>query len=72
MRLILERKAAGKVRKKLEEVGALQKVAPHIPGRRSAIFRWLPCSMDTLRGIRGSAQRLLINDRNPMQTEETK
>ncbi len=72
MRLILERKAAGKVRKKLEEVGALQKVAPHIPGRRSAIFRWLPCSMDTLRGIRGSAQRLLISDRNPKQTEEPK
>lgn len=53
MRLLLERKAASKIRRRLEAAGALQKVAPPIPGQRSTIYRWLPCDQQTLRNIKG-------------------
>lgn len=54
MRLLLERKAASKIRRRLESAGALQKVAPHIPGQRATIYRWLPCDPQTLQNIKGA------------------
>ena len=56
MRLLLERKAASMIRSRLEEAGAVQKVAPHVPGQRAAIYRWLPCDPQTLRNIKGTKQ----------------
>ena len=52
MRLLVEKKAAGKIRKRLADAGALQPVAPHKVGVRAAIYRWLPCDQPTLAAIR--------------------
>jgi hypothetical protein len=52
MRLIVERAAASKIVKRLVAAGALQKVAPHRPKVRAAIYRWLPCDQPTLAAIR--------------------
>lgn len=52
MRLLVERAAASKIVKRLAAEGALQKVAPHRPKVRAAIYRWLPCDQPTLATIR--------------------
>jgi hypothetical protein len=51
MRLILGRKATGKIRKWLVESGAIEEVAPAVPTVRPASFRWVACDRGVLAGV---------------------